>query len=105
MQRTAREGSSSRGKDGLTDEWSALQARLGRLEGQAHGLAGMVRAERDTLEVLQQFTALIAACREAALDFAAIRLRQQLRERAGEAAASEIVEQLEPMLRRAARLP
>jgi DNA-binding FrmR family transcriptional regulator len=105
VQRTAAEGGPSRGKGGPTAEWSALQARLGRLEGQAHGLAGMVRAERDTLEVLQQFSALIAASREAALAFAAIRLREQLQASAGEPAASEIIAQLEPLLGRAVRLP
>ena len=99
------EAGSSPRTDRPVDEVSALQARLGRLEGQAHGLAGMVRANRDTLEVLQQFSALIAASREAALAFAAIRLREQLRANAGEPAASEIVAQLEPLLARAVRLP
>jgi len=96
---------SSRRTDRPTDERSALQARLGRLEGQAHGIAGMVSADRDTLEVLQQFSALIAASRQAALSFAAIRLREQLRADAGEPAASEIMAQLEPLLGRAVRLP
>lgn len=103
--RNAGKAGSSRRTDGPVDELAALQARLRRLEGQAHGLAGMVQADRDTLEVLQQFSALIAASREAALAFAAIRLREQLRAHAGEPAASEIVAQLEPLLVRAVRLP
>jgi DNA-binding FrmR family transcriptional regulator len=103
--RNASAAASQHGTDGSSDEWAALQARLGRLEGQAHGIAGMVRADRDTLEVLQQFSALIAASREAALSFAAIRLREQLHASAGEPAASEIVAQLEPLLGRAIRLP
>ena len=103
--RNAGAAASPRRTDRPADEWSALQARLGRLEGQAHGIAGMVRADRDTLEVLQQFSALIAASREAALSYAAIRLREQLRACAGEPAASEIFAQLDPLLGRAVRLP
>jgi DNA-binding FrmR family transcriptional regulator len=103
--RNASEAGSPRSTDRPTDEWSALQARLGRLEGQAHGIAGMVRADRDTLEVLQQFSALIAASREAALMFATVRLREQLRASAGDVAASEIISHLEPLLGRAVRLP
>jgi DNA-binding FrmR family transcriptional regulator len=103
--RNASAAASQQGTDGSSDEWAAFQARLSRLEGQAHGIAGMIRADRDTLEVLQQFSALIAASREAALSFAAIRLRVLLHARAGEPAASEIVAQLEPLLGRAIRLP
>lgn len=88
------------------EELSTLITRIRRLEGQAHGIVDMVASERDTLEVLQQFSAMMAAGREAAVAFAALRLRDAVEEKlADQATAEELLTQLEAVLGRAARLP
>ncbi len=89
-----------------TAELAALQVRLRRMEGQVHGLAEMVAGERATLDVLQQFSAMLAAGREAALSYARLRLCDELRiSGADEGAIEDVVARLEPILARASRLP
>lgn len=99
-------GSESSRASGRTDDVAALITRIRRLEGQAHGIVEMVATERDTLEVLQQFSAMMAAGREAALAFAKLRLRDSLNKNLpDETAVDALLEQIEPVLARAARLP
>ncbi|MDQ2941446.1 MAG: metal-sensing transcriptional repressor [Chloroflexota bacterium] len=88
------------------DERAALVARLRRLEGQARGISEMVAKERETLDVLQQFSAMMAAGREAALAFARLRLRDSLAEKLDdEATVDDLLTAIEPLLGRATRLP
>ena len=85
---------------------AALQVRLRRMQGQVHGLAEMVAGERATLDVLQQFSAMLAAGREAALSYARLRLCDELRiSGADERAIEDVVARLEPIRARASRLP
>ncbi len=89
-----------------TEDVAALITRIRRLESQAHGIVEMVATERDTLEVLQQFSAMMAAGREAAIAFAKLRLRDSLNKNLhDETAVDVLLEQIEPVLARAARLP
>lgn len=47
----------------------SLVSRLKRIEGQVRGVQGMVEAERDCREVLQQLAAIRAAVQSASLAF------------------------------------
>ncbi len=89
-----------------SDEQASLDARLRRLEGQARGITEMVVAGRDTLETLQQFSALIAATRQAATAFALIRARQTLSQQIDDPEAiAQVLDALEQVIGRASRLP
>jgi len=104
--RSSRTGSVTEPAEARIAELAALQVRLRRLEGQVHGLAEMVAGERATLDVLQQFSAMLAAGREAALSYTRLRLCDELRESgADERAIDDLVARLEPILARASRLP
>ncbi len=101
-----RDGATARAAAAPRPDDRALQSRLRRLEGQAHGIAEMVANERDALEVLQQFSAMIAASREAALMYARIRLRDTVAAKLDdESTVDDLVMQLDRLLRRASRLP
>lgn len=104
--RSSRTVSTTERAKSRTAELAALQVRLRRLEGQVHGLAEMVADERATLDVLQQFSAMLAAGREAALSYARLRLCDELRVAgADQRAIDDVVARLEPILARASRLP
>lgn len=51
------------------DTKQALVSRLKRIEGQVRGVQGMVEAERDCREVLQQLAAIRSALNSASLVF------------------------------------
>lgn len=57
---------------------AAVVVRLRRLQGQADGIARMIERERPVLEVLQQLAALVAAAREASIEYGAVVLREEL---------------------------
>lgn len=63
---------------GPSAERAAVLRRLHRLQGQAMGIARMIEADRPPPDVLQQFSALSAATREAAVAYALVSLRGQL---------------------------
>lgn len=109
MTRSARSASAP-SADGPPEGPSAGQAsllrRLSRLEGQAAGVARMIEADRPALEVLQQFNALLAATREASVQFALLTLQKELDEVVDDAAKIErVLAELRPVLERTSRLP
>lgn len=103
---SSRTASASGPRQARSAELATLQLRLRRLEGQVQGVAEMVARDRDTLEVLQQFSAILAAGREAALSYARAQLGDELRALvAEERSVDDVVARLESLLGRASRLP
>lgn len=85
---------------------ASLLRRLHRLEGQAGGIIKMIEADRPVPEVLQQFSALLAATREASVEYALTALRAQLGEIAsGGAELDDVIGQFGVILERTSRLP
>jgi len=91
---------------GSSAERGALLRRLHPLQGQAAGIVRMIEADRPPREVLQQFSALSAATREAAVAYALNSLRGQLGGVAEDGATlDEVLADVRVVLERATRLP
>lgn len=91
---------------GSSADRAALLRRLHRLQGQAVGIVRMIEADRPPPDVLQQFSALSAATREASVAYALISLRGQLGGVVeGRTKLDEILAEVRVVLERTARLP
>ena len=91
---------------GSPAERAALLRRLHRLQGQAAGIARMIEVDRPTPDVLQQFSALSAATREASVAYALTSLRAQLGGVVEERMKlDEILAEVRIVLERTTRLP
>ena len=110
MTRSAHSRPAARPAGGSSGGPSAGQAsllrRLQRLEGQAAGVARMIEADRPALEVLQQFSALLAATREASVEFALLTVQEELGEAVDDAARIDrVLAEVRLVLERTSRLP
>lgn len=91
---------------GSAAERAALLRRLHRLHGQAEGIVRMIEADRPPPDVLQQFSALSAATREASVAYALISLRGKLDEVVEERTkVEEILADVRIVVERTTRLP
>lgn len=91
---------------GSPAERAALLRRLHRLQGQAAGIARMIEVDRPAPDVLQQFSALSAATREASVAYALTSLRAQLGGVVEERMKlDEILAEVRIVLERTTRLP
>ena len=91
---------------GSPAERAAPLRRLHRLQGQAAGIARMIEVNRPALDVLQQFSALSAATREASVAYALTSLRAQLGGVVEERTKlDEILAEVRIVLERTTRLP
>lgn len=91
---------------GSPAERAALLRRLHRLQGQAAGIVRMIEADRPAPDVLQQFSALSAATREASVAYALTSLRAQLGGVVEERTKlDEILAEVRIVLERTTRLP
>ena len=87
-------------------ERASLLRRMRRLEGQAAGITRMIEGDRAAADVLQQFSALLAASREASVEYALTSLRDRLGRVVDDGAkVDDLVDEVRLLLERASRLP